>query len=132
VHSQRTLALLCKCRCVAACTKQLQQPRCANLLFDLHHRKSLKETSDLSKDSNSNSKGKNNGSPYEGGKDDEGNLGACDVFVAPDGEVTQVSHIFLGLVMASVIHTYISTQSWSSPVMLRMSVDADPICCSVI
>lgn len=41
-------------------------------------------------DSNSNSQGKNNGSPYEGGKDEEGNLGACDVFVAPDGEITQV------------------------------------------
>ena len=37
------------------------------------------------------SKGKNNGSAYEGGKDEEGNLGACDVFVAPDGEVTQAS-----------------------------------------
>lgn len=37
------------------------------------------------------SKGKNNGSAYDGGKDEEGNLGACDVFVAPDGEVTQVS-----------------------------------------
>lgn len=131
MHSQRTLALLCKCKCVAACTKQLQQPRCADLLFGLHHRKSLKKSGDLSKDSNSNSKGKNNGSPYEGGKDDEGNLGACDVFVAPDGEVTQVSHHFLGLVMASVTHTHISTQSWSSPTMLRMSVDAEPICCSV-
>ncbi|DBA97712.1 TPA: hypothetical protein ACH3X3_012597 [Trebouxia sp. C0006] len=52
-------------------------------------KKSLKESGDINKDSNSNSKGKNNGSPYEGGKDDEGNLGACDVFVAPDGEVTQ-------------------------------------------
>ena len=41
-------------------------------------------------DSNPNSRGKNNGSPYEGGQDDEGNLGACDVFVSPDGEVTQV------------------------------------------
>ena len=37
------------------------------------------------------SRGKNNGSAYEGGKDEEGNLGACDVFVAPDGEVTQAS-----------------------------------------
>ncbi len=101
------------------------------MLFGLHHRKSLKESGDINKDSNSNSKGKNNGSPYEGGKDDEGNLGACDVFVAPDGEVTQVSHHFLGLVMASVTHTHISTQSWSSPTMLRMSVDAEPICCSV-
>jgi len=123
VHSQRALVLLCKSRCIAACTKHLQQPRCADLLFDLHHRKSLKETGDISKDSNSNSKGKNNGSPYEGGKDDEGNLGACDVFVAPDGEVTQVSHTFLGLV--------ISTQSWSSQRISRMSVDAKPICCSV-
>ncbi len=77
------------------------------MLFDLHHRKSLKESGDINKDSNSNSKGKNNGSPYEGGKDDEGNLGACDVFVAPDGEVTQVSHSLLGLVMASVTHTHI-------------------------
>ena len=41
------------------------------------------------------SKGKNNGSAYEGGKDEEGNLGACDVFVAPDGEVTQVSLQFV-------------------------------------
>ena len=36
------------------------------------------------------SKGKNNGSAYDG-EDEEGNLGACDVFVAPDGEVTQAS-----------------------------------------
>lgn len=35
------------------------------------------------------SKGKNNGSAYDGGRDEEGNLGACDVFVDPDGEVTQ-------------------------------------------
>lgn len=99
--------------------------------FDFHHRKSLKETGDINKDSNSNSKGKNNGSPYEGGQDDEGNLGACDVFVAPDGEVTQVSHTFLGLVIASSTHPHMSTQSWSLQIMSRLSVDAKPICCSV-
>ena len=130
MHSQRTLVLLCRCRCIAACTKQLKLPRRTDLLFDLHRRKSLKESGDISKDSNSNSKGKNNGSPYEGGKDDEGNLGACDVFVAPDGEVTQVSHGFLGLVMASPIQL--------CPVMVtryrayrRMSLVAKPTCCSV-
>lgn len=32
-------------------------------------------------------------------KDDEGNLGACDVFVSPDGEVTQVHHSHNPLVL---------------------------------
>lgn len=58
------------------------------------HRTPLKEAGNKNGKAAGNrtgSKGKNNGSAYDGGRDEEGNLGACDVFVDPDGEVTQAS-----------------------------------------
>lgn len=74
----------------AACASTRPHP-CA------YCRTPLKETGSkngkLQGRNNNDSRGKNNGSAYEGGKDEEGNLGACDVFVAPDGEVTQASPI---------------------------------------